>query len=85
MLSLRTGLMCWFVLCSQGGSSSNHFPWFKRFWNDRDRADMVACGAAAGARQPQQNAKQCDAQQELMYAASAPLWIVSNHAVDSGA
>jgi hypothetical protein len=32
----------------QGGSSSNHFPWFKRFWNDRDRADMVACGAAAG-------------------------------------
>uniref|UniRef100_A0A383VWF9 Chloride channel protein n=1 Tax=Tetradesmus obliquus TaxID=3088 RepID=A0A383VWF9_TETOB len=39
---------CLGALISQGGSSSNHFPWFKRFWNDRDRADMVACGAAAG-------------------------------------
>lgn len=32
----------------QGGSSSWHIPWFRRFWFDRDRADMVACGAAAG-------------------------------------
>lgn len=32
----------------QGGSATTHLPWFTRFWNDRDRSDMVACGAAAG-------------------------------------
>ncbi|KAF8058892.1 CLC-D [Scenedesmus sp. PABB004] len=32
----------------QGGTGDAHLPWFKRFWNDRDRADMVACGTAAG-------------------------------------
>ena len=32
----------------QGGSSTYHIPWFRRFWFDRDREDLVACGAAAG-------------------------------------
>lgn len=41
---------CLGALLSQGGSSRRHIPWFKRFWNDRDRADFVACGTAAGAR-----------------------------------
>jgi hypothetical protein len=40
---------CLGALLSQGGSIRRHMPWFKRFWNDRDRADFVACGTAAGA------------------------------------
>lgn len=40
---------CHCVRCQQGGTATRHLPWFKRFWNDRDRADLVACGAAAGA------------------------------------
>jgi hypothetical protein len=40
---------CLGALLSQGGSSKRHLPWFRRFWNDRDRADFVACGTAAGA------------------------------------
>lgn len=32
----------------QGGSRGYTLPWFARFWNDRDRNDMVAAGAAAG-------------------------------------
>jgi len=39
---------CLGALLSQGGSNTRHLPWFKRFWNDRDRADFVACGTAAG-------------------------------------
>lgn len=39
---------CLGALLSQGGSSKRHLPWFRRFWNDRDRADFVACGTAAG-------------------------------------
>lgn len=32
----------------QGGPPNGQLPWFRRMWNDRDRNDMVACGAAAG-------------------------------------
>jgi chloride channel 7 len=39
---------CLGALLSQGGSSRRHLSWFRRFWNDRDRADFVACGTAAG-------------------------------------
>eukprot|EP00879_Flechtneria_rotunda_P004562 GHRR01004817.1.p1 GENE.GHRR01004817.1~~GHRR01004817.1.p1 ORF type:complete len:654 (+),score=198.62 GHRR01004817.1:480-2441(+) len=39
---------CLGALLSQGGSARWHLAWFKQFWNDRDRADMVACGVAAG-------------------------------------
>ena len=35
-------------LCKQGGSSNRRISWFKNLWNDSDRVDMVACGAAAG-------------------------------------
>lgn len=39
---------CIGALLSQGGTQTMHIAWFKRFWNDRDRYDMVSCGAAAG-------------------------------------
>lgn len=37
--------MCAYV---QGGSGKRRLRLLSRFWNDRDRNDMVACGAAAG-------------------------------------
>ena len=36
------------AILSQGGSSTRRLPFFRRMWNDRDRSDFVACGAAAG-------------------------------------
>jgi chloride channel 7 len=36
------------ALLSQGGPAGHAPAWFRRFWNDRDRADLVACGSAAG-------------------------------------
>lgn len=34
--------------CPQGGSGSYRLGLMRGFWNDRDRYDLVACGAAAG-------------------------------------
>ncbi|KAI8468319.1 MAG: chloride channel [Monoraphidium minutum] len=39
---------CIGALLSQGGPPTVAPAWFRRFWNDRDRADLVACGSAAG-------------------------------------
>mmetsp|Transcript_23545 Transcript_23545/g.51672 ORF Transcript_23545/g.51672 Transcript_23545/m.51672 type:complete len:861 (+) Transcript_23545:337-2919(+) len=39
---------CIAAILSQGGTLPHTLPFFKRLWNDRDRNDMVACGAAAG-------------------------------------
>ncbi|GAX72881.1 hypothetical protein CEUSTIGMA_g336.t1 [Chlamydomonas eustigma] len=36
------------AIVSQGGPSHLRIPWFQSMWNDSDRIDMVACGAAAG-------------------------------------
>ncbi|KAG2496165.1 hypothetical protein HYH03_005767 [Edaphochlamys debaryana] len=36
------------AIISQGGSGSTRLAWMRNFWNDRDRYDLVACGAAAG-------------------------------------
>jgi len=38
----------WCLIDWQGGSGSHHFPFFTRFWNDKDRTDLVVCGTAAG-------------------------------------
>ncbi|KAG1653076.1 hypothetical protein FOA52_007509 [Chlamydomonas sp. UWO 241] len=36
------------AIISQGGPPGAESRAFRRLWNDRDRSDMVACGAAAG-------------------------------------
>lgn len=39
---------CIAALISQGGTAGRSAPFFHRFWNDRDRNDAIAAGAAAG-------------------------------------
>ncbi|KIY93570.1 Chloride channel protein CLC-d [Monoraphidium neglectum] len=39
---------CIGALLSQGGPPGIAPAWFRQFWNDRDRSDLVACGSAAG-------------------------------------
>ncbi|GBF93681.1 hypothetical protein Rsub_06784 [Raphidocelis subcapitata] len=39
---------CIGALLSQGGPDWLAPHWFRQYWNDRDRADLVACGSAAG-------------------------------------
>ncbi|GFH08689.1 uncharacterized protein HaLaN_03690, partial [Haematococcus lacustris] len=39
---------CIATLISQGGPQGCQLPWFRHFWNDQDRGEMVVTGAAAG-------------------------------------
>jgi chloride channel 7 len=44
----RAFACCPTLRCPQGGPPGIAPAWFRQFWNDRDRSDLVACGSAAG-------------------------------------